>query len=101
MRIREHRQAMTNHIDRSYHDHEHAPPGPHIIPAPPISKDVYLGDTCKSMLLHIDRIQRSTFMHIATNEQLGAAFRLWIQAWCERPSGSVPNDRRWLADVTK
>ena len=92
---------MTNDIDRSYHDSEHAPPGPHTLPAPLISKEVYLGDKSKLMPLYTDRLARSTFMRIATNEQLGAAFRLWIQAWGERPAGSVPNDRRWLADVTK
>jgi Protein of unknown function (DUF1376) len=95
---------MTDHIDRSHHDDEHAPPGPHILaapPAPPISREVYLGDKCKLMPLYTDRLARSVFMHTATNEQLGAAFRLWIQAWGERPAGSVPNDRRWLADVTK
>jgi Protein of unknown function (DUF1376) len=90
---------MINDIDRSYHDSEHAPPGPHIVPAPLISREVYVGD--KSMPLLTDRLARSVFMRIATNEQLGAAFRLWIQAWGERPAGSVPNDRRWLADVTK
>jgi hypothetical protein len=92
---------MTDDIDRSYHDSEHAPPGPHTLPAPLISKEVYLGDKSKLMPLYTDRLARSTFMRIATNEQLGAAFRLWIQAWGERPAGSVPNDRRWLADVTK
>jgi uncharacterized protein YdaU (DUF1376 family) len=53
------------------------------------------------MPLLTDRLARSMFMRIANNEQLGAALRLWIQAWGERPAGSVPNDRRWLADVTK
>jgi hypothetical protein len=62
---------------------------------------VYLGDKSKWMPLYTDRLARSIFMHTATNEQLGAAFRLWITAWGERPAGSVPNDRRWLADVTK
>jgi hypothetical protein len=92
---------MTNDVNRSYHDHEHAPPGPHILPAPLISKEVYLRDRCKSMPLDTDRLARSIFMRVASNEQLGAALRLWIQAWGERPAGSVPDDRRWLADVTK
>jgi hypothetical protein len=92
---------MTDDFNRGYHDHEHAPPGPHILPAPLISREVHLGDKAKSMPLDTVRLARSIFMRIATNEQLGAAFRLWIQAWGERPSGSVPNDSRWLADVTK
>jgi hypothetical protein len=95
---------MTNDIDRSHHDDPHAPPGPHILPAPPaplVAKEIYLGDKCKWMPVYTDRLARSVFMHTATNEQLGAAFRLWIAAWGERPSGSVPNNRRWLADVTK
>jgi hypothetical protein len=53
------------------------------------------------MPLHTERLARSVFLRIGTNEQVGAALRLWVQAWGERPSGSVPNDRRWLADVTK
>ncbi len=92
---------MTDDIDRSYHDHEHAPPGPHTFPAPLIAREVYVGDKADWMPLYIDRFARSTFTRIASNEQLGAAFRLWIHAWSERPAGSVPNDRRWLADVTK
>jgi len=90
---------MTNDIDRGYHDHEHAPPGPHILPAPLIAREVYVGD--KSMPLLTDRLARSLFMRIASNAEVGAALRLWVQAWGERPAGSVPNDRRWLADVTK
>ena len=91
---------MTNDdINRSYHDSEHAPPGPHILPAPLISREVYVGD--KSMPLLTDRLARSVFLRVANNAQLGAALRLWVQAWGERPSGSVPNDPRWLADVTK
>jgi hypothetical protein len=92
---------MTNDIDRSYHDSEHAPPGPHILPAPLIAKEIYLGDKPKSMPLSTDRLARSTFMRIATNEQLGAAFRLWLLAWGERPAGSLPNDDRWLSDAAK
>lgn len=49
----------------------------------------------------VNRLTRSMFLRIANNAELGAALRLWVQAWGERPSGSVPNDRRWLADVTK
>jgi hypothetical protein len=90
---------MKDDIDRSYHDSEHAPPGPHILPAPLISKEVYVGD--KSMPLLTDRLTRSVFMRITSNAELGAALRLWVQAWGERPSGSVPNDPRWLADVSK
>jgi Protein of unknown function (DUF1376) len=95
---------MTDHIDRSQHDDEHAPPGPHILaapPAPPISREVYLGDKCKLMPLYTDRLTRSMFMRIASNEQLGAAFRLWILAWGEKPAGSLPNDDRWLSDAAK
>jgi hypothetical protein len=92
---------MTDDFNRGYHDHEHAPSGPHIFPAPPISADVYVGEKSKWMPLYTDRLARSIFMRIATNEQLGAALRLWVQAWGERPSGSIPNDRRWLADATK
>jgi len=93
---------MTNDIDRSYHDSEHAPPRPHILPALPAPlspREVYVGD--KSMPLLIDRLTHSVFLRIASNAELGAALRLWVQAWSERPSGSVPNDHRWLADVTK
>ena len=90
---------MTDDFNRGHHDHEHAPPGPHILPAPLISREVYVGD--KPMPLLTDRLTRSMFLRIANNEQVGAALRLWIHAWGERPAGSVPNDRRWLADVTK
>jgi uncharacterized protein YdaU (DUF1376 family) len=92
---------MTNDIDRSYHDSEHAPPGPHILPAPLISKEVYLRDRCKWLPLDTDRLARSIFMRIANNEQLGAAFRLWLLAWGEKPAGSLPNDDRWLSDAAK
>jgi len=92
---------MTNDINRSYHDHEHAPPVPHTLPAPLISKEVYLGDKSKLMPLYTDRFARSMFMRIATNEQLGAAFRLWLLAWCQKPAGSLPNDDRWLSDAAK
>lgn len=92
---------MTHDIDRSHHDHEHAAPGPHTLPAPLISKEVYLGDKCKWMPIQTDRFAHSTFTRIASNEQLGAAFRLWLIAWGEKPAGSLPNDDRWLADVTK
>ena len=67
---------MTDDFNRSHHDHEHAPPGPHILPAPLISKEVYLRDKCKWLPLDTDRLARSIFMRIANNEQLGAAFRL-------------------------
>jgi hypothetical protein len=53
---------MTNDVNRSYHDHEHAPPGPHILPAPLISKEVYVGDKSKLMPLYTDRLARSIFM---------------------------------------
>jgi hypothetical protein len=95
---------MTDHIDRSHHDHEHAPPGPHIVPAPPpplIAKESYLGDKCNWMPLDTNRLARSMFMRIANNEQLGAAFRLWLLAWGEKPAGSLPNDDRWLSDAAK
>jgi hypothetical protein len=92
---------MTDDIDRSHHDHEHAPPGPHILPAPLISREVHLGDKAKSMPLDTDRLARSIFMRIANNEQLGAAFRLWLLAWGEKPAGSLPNDDRWLSDAAK
>lgn len=90
---------MTDDFNRGYHDHEHAPPGPHILPAPLISKEVYVGD--KSMPLLIDRLTRSVFLRIATNAELGAAFRLWILTWGEKPAGSLPNDERWLSDAAK
>jgi hypothetical protein len=92
---------MTNDINRSHHDREHAPPGPHILPAPLISKEVYLRDKCKWLPLDTDRLARSIFVRIANNEQLGAAFRLWLLAWGERPAGSLPNDDRWLSDAAK
>jgi hypothetical protein len=93
---------MTNDdINRSQHDHEHAPPGPHILPAPLISREVYLRDKCKWLPLDTDRLARSPFMRIASNVQLGAAFRLWLLAWGEQPTGSLPNDDRWLSDAAK
>src|SRR5262250_1772810 len=95
---------MINDIDRSYHDSEHAPPGPHILPAPPaplISRDIYLGGKAEWMPFHIDRFARSTFTRVASNAQLGAAFRLWLLAWGEKPAGSLPNDDRWLSDAAK
>jgi hypothetical protein len=93
---------MTNDdMNRSQHDDPHAPPGPHTLPAPLISKEVYLRDKCKWLPLDIDRFARSMFMRIANNEQLGAAFRLWLLAWGERPAGSLPNNDRWLSDAAK
>jgi hypothetical protein len=97
-------EAMTDDINRSHHDDPHAPPGPHIVPAPPaplIAKEIYLGDKPKSMPLYTDRFARSKFMRIANNDQLGAAFRLWLLAWGEKPAGSLPNDDRWLSDAAK
>src|SRR5262244_2753317 len=90
---------MTDDFNRGHHDHEHAPPGPHILPAPLISREVYVGD--KSMPLLTDRLARSMFMRIASNEQLGAAFRLWLLAWSEKPAGSLPSDDRWLSGAAK
>jgi hypothetical protein len=93
---------MTNDdMNRSQHDDPHAPPGPHTLPAPLISKEVYRRDKCKWLPLDIDRFARSMFMRIANNEQLGAAFRLWLLAWGERPAGSLPNNDRWLSDAAK
>jgi Protein of unknown function (DUF1376) len=93
---------MTNDdINRSLHDHEHAPPGPHILPAPLNTKDVYLNGIAKWMPIDVDRLRRSIFMGTATNEQLGAAFRLWVIAWGETPAGSLPNDPCWLANAAK
>jgi hypothetical protein len=95
---------MTDDFNRSHHDHEHAPPGPHIVPTPPaplIAKEIYLGDKPKSMPLYTDRFARSLFMRVANNEQLGAAFRLWLLAWGEKPAGSLPNNDRWLSDAAK
>jgi hypothetical protein len=51
--------------------------------------------------LDTDRLARSIFMRIANNEQLGAAFRLWLLAWGEKPAGSLPNNDRWLSDAAK
>ena len=93
--------AMTDDFNRGYHDSEHAPPGPHTLPPPLISKEVYLRDKCKWLPLDTDRLARSPFMRIASNEQLGATFRLWLLAWGEQPAGSLPNDDRWLSDAAK
>jgi Protein of unknown function (DUF1376) len=92
---------MTDDFNRSHHDHEHAPPGPHTLPAALVSNEVYLRDKCKWLPLDTDRLARSIFMRIANNEQLGAAFRLWLLAWGENPAGSLPNDDRWLSDAAK
>src|SRR5260370_37909041 len=59
------------------------------------------GDKPKSMPLFTDRFARSLFMRVANNEQLGAAFRLWLLAWGEKPAGSLPNNDRWLSDAAK
>jgi hypothetical protein len=61
---------MTDDFNRGYHDHEHAPSGPHILPAPPISKETYVGD--KPMPLLTDRLTRSSFLRIASNAEVGA-----------------------------
>jgi hypothetical protein len=92
---------MTDDLNRGNHDHEHAPPGPHILPAPLISREVYLRDKCKWLPLDTDRLAHSGFTRIATNAELGAALRLWLLAWGEKPAGSLPNDERWLSDAAK
>jgi hypothetical protein len=104
---------MTDDIDRSHHDHENAEAGPHKLPDPPSRllkdgttlsiKDVYLGDIGDHdklwMPLYILRLRKSYFYELATNEQLGAAFRLWTAGWIANPAASLRAEDRYIAKV--
>lgn len=51
------------------------------------------------MKLDMCRLQGSDFMHLANNEEFGAALKLWVAAMRQVPAGSLPNNDRIIASL--
>ena len=63
---------------------------------PPIPVDADLR-SYQWMKLDLSRLHSSDFIHLASNEEFGAAVKLWTEAMRQVPAGSLPNDDRILA----
>lgn len=66
------------------------------LPPPPVPPDIDLRSHCW-MKLDLCRLHSSDFIHLATNEEFGAAVKLWTEAMRQVPAGSLPNDDASLA----
>ncbi|MBU2810573.1 YdaU family protein [Acidithiobacillus thiooxidans] len=64
--------------------------------SPPVSADIDLRSYCW-MKLDLSRLHSSDFIHLASNEEFGAAVKLWTESMRQVPAGSLPNDDRILA----
>src|SRR5262245_53182791 len=65
-------------------------------PPPPVPADLDLRGF-PFMPLDVLRLRDSDLATLATGDEFKAAVLLWCTAWHQVPSGSVPNDDRWLA----
>jgi len=68
------------------------------LPPPPVPQDIDLRSHCW-MKLDLCRLHSSDFIHLATNEEFGAAVKLWTEAMRQVPAGSLPNDDKILASL--
>ncbi len=65
---------------------------------PPVPPDIDLRSHCW-MKLDLCRLHSSDFIHLATNEEFGAAVKLWTEAMRQVPAGSLPDDDKILASL--
>lgn len=66
------------------------------LPPPPVPADCDLTDF-KFMPLDVARLRDSNLASDETPASCWAAVLLWSAAWHQIPSGSLPNDDRWIA----
>lgn len=66
------------------------------IPDPPITADVDVSGLVY-FPLNVERLSHSELWAAGSNDEIGAALRLWVAAFRQRPAGSLPNDDRVLA----
>lgn len=52
------------------------------------------------MKLDLCRLNNSDFIHLANNEEFGAAMKLWMASRRQVPAGSLPNNDRILASLS-
>ncbi|WP_232027560.1 YdaU family protein [Acidithiobacillus ferridurans] len=64
--------------------------------SPPVPADIDLRSYCW-MKLDLSRLHSSDFIHLANNEEFGAAVKLWTESMRQVPAGSLPNDDKILA----
>ena len=67
-------------------------------PPPPVPADIDLRSYCW-MKLDLNRLHSSDFIHLASNEEFGAAVKLWTESMRQVPAGSIPNDDKILASL--
>lgn len=65
-------------------------------PLPPVPADIDLR-SYQWMKLDLSRLHSSDFIHLASNEEFGAAVKLWTESMRQVPAGSLPNDDKILA----
>ncbi|MHB1280297.1 MAG: DUF1376 domain-containing protein [Acidithiobacillus sp.] len=65
---------------------------------PPVPADIDLRSYCW-MKLDLNRLHSSDFIHLASNEEFGAAVKLWTESMRQVPAGSLPNDDKILASL--
>ena len=66
--------------------------------SPPVPADIDLRSYCW-MKLDLSRLHSSDFIHLASNEEFGAAVKLWTESMRQVPAGSLPNDDNILASL--
>ena len=60
------------------------------LPPPPVPAEIDLRSYCW-MKLDLNRLQSSDFIHLASNEEFGAAVKLWTESMRQVPAGSLPS----------
>jgi len=93
---------MPDDIDRSHHDHEHSPAGPHVLPPPPIPKDAKLPPGFDWFPLYYRTLIQSDFWQSNQEEPeiIVAAIALWMAAMQQNPVGSLPTYRPSLMSLS-
>ncbi|WP_278415964.1 DUF1376 domain-containing protein, partial [Acidithiobacillus ferrooxidans] len=66
--------------------------------SPPVPADIDLRSYCW-MKLDLSRLHSSDFIHLASNEEFGAAVKLWTESMRQVPAGSLPNDDKILSSL--
>ena len=67
-------------------------------PPPPISADMDLR-SYGWMKLDLNKLYSSDLIHLANNEEFGAAVKLWCESMRQVPAGSLPDNDRILASM--
>lgn len=68
------------------------------LPPPPISADMDLR-SYGWMKLDLNKLYSSDLIHLANNEEFGAAVKLWCESMRQVPAGSLPDNDRILASM--